>query len=481
MEVQSGRVELLDFQTGRRWPTHSTNAGALAVRFSPNGKQLAVAGSEQPGVRVYEVDSGQLVVSLPHSNAVRRLDWSPDGRWLAAPCADGRVFVWDMSEGPILHRIVEAHDAVVTAVCFDPQGEFLLSQSWDGTTALWSLPLCNLILKCPGSAGPMSFSKDGRWLGPCVIGQTIQLLEVVRAPHARMLPANLVKTACNGAFSPDGHWVVLGGDNLQCWEVSSARRVWVEPLGNVPFVTFRPDGKLLLTKEESGTYERDWSVDALTGVPRLGPPKRLPVGQWGGGAQYSEDGSVLAIAQREGLWISRTGASQPALFPPTNCCFVAVSPDGRWAAAANWFSQPEMRVWELSSGREVYHITNANPSVAFTSDSRFLVKFWSEATECLEVGTWRSVARVTHRITPATSVAISPRNHWVAFHDKGSNVVQLSELPTLRPILTLSDTVEALAFSPDDSLLLTRRLGGQVCIWDLRGIRKELEPLGLGW
>jgi serine/threonine protein kinase len=71
---------------------------------------------------------------------------------------------------------------VVTAVCFDPQGEFLLSQSWDGTTALWSLPLRSLILKCPSYKFPLAFSADGRWLGPCVVGATIRLLEVERAP-----------------------------------------------------------------------------------------------------------------------------------------------------------------------------------------------------------------------------------------------------------------------------------------------------------
>jgi len=373
--LAGGMVELLDLETGRRWPTQSTNDGAYYLRFRPDGEQFAVACWKQPGVRVYEADSGKLVASLSHSNAVRRIDWSPDGRWLAAPCADGRVFMWDMSEGGILHRVLEAHDAVVSAVCFDPRGEFLVSQSWDGTTALWSLPLCDLILRCPGSESPMSWSADGRWLGPCVNGRTVRLLEVVRAPRARVLPTHLGKEPCNGAFSPDGRWVVLGGDDLQCWDVRSAQLVWLKPMGYVRYVAFRPDGKALLVIDATGAGEWRWSVD-VTGVPRLGPQRRLPVRPWGGDAQYSGDGAVLVVSQPEGLWVCQTNpsGSSSVLLSLPRCNFAVASPDGRWAAAANWLGPGrQMKVWELPGGRQLYHITNANPALAFTPDSRGLV------------------------------------------------------------------------------------------------------------
>jgi len=164
------------------------------------------------------------------------------------------------------------------------------------------------------------------------------------------------------------------------------------------------------------------------------------------------------------------------------CNFAVASPDGRWAAAANWLGPGrQMKVWELSSGRQLYHITNANPALAFTPDSRGLVTFWGDAIECLEVGTWRTVARVPHSAVGAQAVVGSARNNLLALCDKGHSLVQLSELPSLRPVLTLNDATGVLALSADGSLLLTRRSGGQVCIWDLGGIREELKALGLGW
>ena len=60
--------------------------------------------------------------------------------------------------------------------------------------------------------------------------------------------------------------------------------------------------------------------------------------------------------------------------------------------------------------------------------------------------------------------------------------IQFCELPTLRPFLTL-DTAGGfpLCFSEDGALLLTRRSGGEFGLWNLRCIREELTPLGLGW
>ena len=63
-----------------------------------------MAERKPPNVQLYETESGEPVAVLPHGNGVNRLDWSPDGRWLAAPCDDGCVYVWDMSQESGTHR-----------------------------------------------------------------------------------------------------------------------------------------------------------------------------------------------------------------------------------------------------------------------------------------------------------------------------------------------------------------------------------------
>jgi WD40 repeat protein len=340
--------------------------------------------------------------------------------------------------------------------------------------------LRSLVFKWPGCDYPLSFSADGRWLGLQVAGRTVRLLEVERAPEHRVLLANAVKE-CNGAFSPDGRWVVVGGDGLQCWDTRTAQRLWTEPVGYVHDVTFRPDGGVLLTTDETGAREWPWLVDPATGVPRLGEPRPLPVRWPSAQAEYSRGGSVLVISQEEGLWVSDPRAPKPMVLPLPMCTFAVVSPDGRWAAGSAW-TRFGMKVWELPSGREVYQLTNANPALAFTRDGRWLVLVWADYYQCLEVGSWRSVAQAFHDRVSFLPLAVSGDSRWMVIEPGPRGRFRFVELPTLRPFLTLDAAGEfPLCFSPDDAFLLTRRSGGQFGLWDLRRIREELTPLGLGW
>ncbi len=65
--------------------------------------------------------------------------------------------------------------------------------------------------------------------------------------------------------------------------------------------------------------------------------------------------------------------------------------------------------------------------------------------------------------------------------NNGRGRVQLCELPSLRPVLWLDVASEfPVAFSANDALL-TRRSGGQYCVWDLGSVRRKLTAMGLGW
>jgi eukaryotic-like serine/threonine-protein kinase len=475
----TGRLEVFDLATGTRsfWPT---NIPPGVIRFRPDGQQLAVASWNPPEVRVYETDSAKLVATLAQSNVVRFLDWSPDGFRLAGAGEDARVYLWNMGQGGAFECCLEAHDGPVTEVGFDPQGEFLVSQSWDGTTALWSLPTRKLVFKCPGSDSLVSFSADGRWLGPFVAPPTVRLLEVQRASAYRVLFAGVGSTQCNGAFSPEGRWILLGGEGLECWDSRTARRVWAEPIGSVRWVLFHPDGQRLLTFGVTGPREWPWSVDASTGAPRLGTPRHLPAGPTSQ-AEYSRDGSVLVMSQLEGLRVFDSRAPAPILFPMPMCNYAAVSPDGRWAAATPWSDHRDLKVWDLVSQKEAFRRDNVGSAIAFAPNGRWLVTVWGDFFECLEVGTWRTIAHVP-RDRVWFSAVVSPDSRWLASEPGGSGRLHLLDLPTFQTFLALDAAAgKPYCFSPDGTLLLTRTSGGQFGLWNLRLVREELSRLGLGW
>ncbi|MBN1428381.1 MAG: hypothetical protein JXB07_08350 [Anaerolineae bacterium] len=86
-------------------------ADHLLVKWSPDGKHLAVAGGldaackidpfaegwEENAVMVWDITTGDLLHTfLGHTGRVFSLAWSPDGHMLASGSADGTVIVWDV-------------------------------------------------------------------------------------------------------------------------------------------------------------------------------------------------------------------------------------------------------------------------------------------------------------------------------------------------------------------------------------------------
>jgi WD40 repeat protein len=105
-----------------------------------------------------------------HTDRVRSVAFSPDGKTLASGGWDNRIKVWDVATGREKATFRgHAEGDWITAVVFSPDGKLLASGSTDDTIKLWDVPTGKntATLKShsdTGSDSSLAFSPDGKTL-----------------------------------------------------------------------------------------------------------------------------------------------------------------------------------------------------------------------------------------------------------------------------------------------------------------------------
>lgn len=136
-ETYSVYIDLRDAQTGKRlWAFENDLWTILDMAFSPDGGRLA-ASSYNGRVHIWEVATGELVHTLyGHSGVPYSIAWSPDGTQLATGGGDSLVLVWDTATGQAL-KALKGHTFNVNSVVWSQDGSKILSASADSTVRLW--------------------------------------------------------------------------------------------------------------------------------------------------------------------------------------------------------------------------------------------------------------------------------------------------------------------------------------------------------
>jgi WD40 repeat protein/beta-lactamase regulating signal transducer with metallopeptidase domain len=132
------RIMLWDAATGQLLHVlEGHDRWVLAATFSPDGRTLATGGYDK-SVRLWDAATGRLhAVLYGHTGGVRTVAFSPDGRTLATGGADCCVRLWDVARNEGI-RTLKKHQAPIRALAFSPDGTRLASGSEDCTVQLWN-------------------------------------------------------------------------------------------------------------------------------------------------------------------------------------------------------------------------------------------------------------------------------------------------------------------------------------------------------
>jgi WD40 repeat protein len=246
-----------------------------AVAFSPDGRHLAVGG-DGPDVVLYDLRPGrqQRPLGIP-VRGTSDLRFSPDGRTLAVSSHDSReVIVWDIEAGrPRL--ILRGHTSSVMTMAFAPCGRLLASAS-SKEVVIWDLavdrPLHRFTSPMNGVVC-LAYSPDSRLLAIANTGdRSVRIRDVQTGAQVLVIAGRahppisevFANPATSVAFSPDGRLLATAaGDRIaSLWSVASGRELR-RLVGQVPRlwkVAFSPDGCTLAATGDDDDI-RFWNVD----------------------------------------------------------------------------------------------------------------------------------------------------------------------------------------------------------------------------
>jgi WD40 repeat protein len=467
--VQESRIRFL--LTGHSDVVHS-------VAYSPDGKRLASASMDGT-VKVWDVNSKQILLDLSGAGAVYSVAFRPNGESLASGSLDGKVKIWNARSGRLLNTLV-GHTGAVYRVVFSPNGKLLVSVGADTRVRLWDAAsgrLLHILSGHTAAVRALAFSPDGKNITTGGDDQEVKIWDIATGKEVRTLHGSK-GTVYGVAFSPDGVHLATASINrdVRVWHLPSAREVLTLSGHSAPVnaVAFSPNGQLLATASDDKKV-KVWDMTAARETLLLLGHDAAVID-----LVFSPDGTRLAtagadkqikgwdISNDQGLFIVRSHRAA------VNS--VAFSPQGDYLATAS--ADCTVKVQSSASGQVLFNLaghTEAVNDIVFSSETRYLASASNDNTARVwDVANGREITRVTHE-TDAKAVAISPDAKLLATACSDESA-KVWDIETGQERLTHTNGVNDIAFSPDGTRIVTASAEGIVKLWELSSGR-ELSTL----
>lgn len=522
-------------------PLVGHDARIRSASFSNDGCWLATSSQSRDGVWLWDLKELKRSVSLPHAS-VGHVAISNDSRWLVTGGRDGSVKLWQLEQAGVVAECTDlsAGRSFITSLAISADNRKLVVGCDDGQVNVWDLRVDNpaatkITLRAASelnTKAQVGISANGRWLASGSHCGTAFVWDLEASdPASTPLAFEHGEAIVRLAISPDGHWMVTGGESPILWDLTASSPVLsataLKEQASVSSIVITDDANKLVVAGCDGSvciYDLrnvNPASSCLTVIGHEGIVRSVEISQdhrWlvtGGDDHLVRVWDLASVEELElpslsfgttgetRLWFANrnVGVSHQIRGHDGWVSAVAMSGDGKRLVTGDW--NGNLRLWDLgvanpSANRTVERNSNVQV-VSVSANGKWLAvgrrgphsRLWRLNAS----GVLRDAFDLQETLDGLGSMVISADSRWLlatsavpAFRDasnyqRNESVARLWDLTADdpgKPIFELShqDAVRAVAMSGNGKYAVTGCEDGTARVWDLSNGCIQIHDLG---
>ncbi|OAB57660.1 hypothetical protein AY600_00655 [Phormidium willei BDU 130791] len=492
---RNSTAKIWDSETGEIIKTFRSDNNIFEISLSPDEKILATAGYW--GIDLWDLETGDKLKTFDgNTSPIYSVDFSRDGKLIAAGDYNTNVTLWDVETGSKIQTLRD-HQDTVYSVKFSPIEQTIASGSGDKNLIIWDLRTGAERMTIRGQNRGI-YNMDFNPRGDLIAiddGGTIRLIDISPKPDNMRYtePVNRRNYGYNFrghtsivsslTFSPN-HPVLASASydgSIQIWDWQTPEIQDVkEEESAMTAIGFSPDSRLLLSGADDGTVKL-WEVSEDDGTVKLWEVSEREYAKLAqhnsaiSTVAFSPNGEVFASASSDGIVkIWNLGQPQEIMRfrgQPDGISNIAFSSDNRQLAAGG--DDGSIEIWDLETTRPVsVHTIPAHQErvsgLIYDLDENTLTSSSHDGTiKVWDLETGREIDTFFSQELAITAISFSPSGQ-VAASSSSDGTIRLFNRSNGDEIYTFkahTHRVNAIGFSPKGEVLASAGGDEIVKLW----------------
>jgi len=429
--------------------------------------------------------SKKLFISQGHAGGVKKIDYSPSGKYIISTGDDNIIKIWNIKTSELIHSFGK-HDYYLSPEngCF---GNVSVLSSDDGNIKIVDNESDELIYCIERNKGTVVYTnrypKEDHFVYVTYDADAARIWnsETNILIHTLKEDGALINRIL---YSSDGgHIVAISDRTIKIWNSNNGNLAFTicEDISNLSDIQLSPNRESIVSISENKAIKK-WNI--RTGkLTHLLECNEVPIYN----AEYSPDGKYISSYKRNSvikIWDSEAGELKHSLDGHDNneICDLEYSADGRYIVSAS--RDGTVVIWDAKSSKPIKEIGGDYEGplkyMVCSSDWNYIYLFYHRKATIkiwdLEANRWTHSPRGHEGYVK--TVLNSPSSNVVAIISDGKTIIW--DIKTNEPLFSLEGHIgcmDRVEYSKDRKFIITDCGGGNIIFWNA-GTGKLIHNLG---